>query len=130
MGQEIKGPLCAPGLWFGGGIRFMLQATNSIREPQIGRRRCWPRAQDIVECRLSLPGRCRREKVEVVSYGAVRWVGGANGEDAFEDFCANKIFIALVALGLRHVAYPAEVKLPRFPVKAILSSQALADRRT
>jgi hypothetical protein len=54
----------------------------------------------------------------------------ANAKGAFEDFCTNEILIALVAFRLRDVAYPAEVKLPRFPVKAILSSQALADRRT
>jgi hypothetical protein len=54
----------------------------------------------------------------------------ANAEGAFEDFCANEILIALVALRLRDVAYPSEVELPRFPAKAILSGQALADWRT
>src|ERR1017187_1851349 len=54
MGQEIEGPLGAPDLWLGGGIRFMLQATNPVREPQIGGRRRGPCVQDFVERRLPL----------------------------------------------------------------------------
>src|ERR1039458_5362642 len=72
MGQEIEGPLCTPDLRLGGGIGFMLQAANSVREPQIGGRRCWPRPQDFVESRRSLPGWRLREEVEVVSHSAVR----------------------------------------------------------
>ena len=72
MRQEIEGPLGAPELWLGGGIGFMLEATDSIREPQVGGRRCWPGAQEFVECRLSLPGWRRGEEVEVVSHDAVR----------------------------------------------------------
>ena len=72
MGYKIEGPFCAPDLWIGGGLSFTLQATNPVREPQIGGRRCGPRAQDFVKRRRSLAGWRRGEKVEVVSHGAVR----------------------------------------------------------
>src|ERR1019366_1651579 len=68
MGQEIEGPLCVPHLWLGGGIGFVFQAANPVREAQIGGRRCWPYAQDFVEGRRSLAGWRRGEKVEVVSH--------------------------------------------------------------
>src|ERR1017187_2136126 len=54
MGQEVEGPLSAPDLRLRGGIGFMLQATNPVREPQIGGRCCWPRPQDFVESRRAL----------------------------------------------------------------------------
>jgi hypothetical protein len=54
----------------------------------------------------------------------------ANAKGAFEDLRTNEVFFALVGFRLRHVPYPAEVELPRFPAKAILCGEALADWRT
>jgi len=54
----------------------------------------------------------------------------ANAKGAFEDFRANEVLIAFVGFRLRHIAYPAEIELPRFPVQAILGGQVLIDWRT
>jgi hypothetical protein len=54
----------------------------------------------------------------------------ANAKGAFEDFRTNKVLIAFVGFRLRHIAYPAEVELPRLPAQAILRGQVLMDWRT
>jgi hypothetical protein len=54
----------------------------------------------------------------------------ANAKGAFEDLRTNEVLVAFVGFRLRHVAYPAEVELPRFPAKAILCGEAFADWRT
>jgi hypothetical protein len=51
----------------------------------------------------------------------------AQAKGAFEDICTNVVLVAFVGFRLRHVAYPTEVQLPRFPAKAILRGQALAN---
>jgi hypothetical protein len=54
----------------------------------------------------------------------------ANAKGAIEDFRANEVLTPFVGFRLRHVAYPAEVELPRFPAQAILRGQVLMDWRT
>jgi hypothetical protein len=54
----------------------------------------------------------------------------ANVKGTFEDFCTHEVFVASAGFRLRHVAYPAEVELPRFPAEAILCGEAFADWRT
>jgi hypothetical protein len=54
----------------------------------------------------------------------------ANAKGTLEAFRTHEVLVAFVGFRLRHVAYPAEIELPRFPVKAILRRQALADWRT
>jgi hypothetical protein len=54
----------------------------------------------------------------------------ANAKGAFEDFCTDEALAPFVGFRLGHVAYLSEVELPRFPAKAILRSQALANWRT
>jgi hypothetical protein len=51
----------------------------------------------------------------------------ANAKGAFEDFRTNEVLTPFVGFRLRHIAYPAEVELPRFPVQAILRGQVLMD---
>jgi hypothetical protein len=54
----------------------------------------------------------------------------ANAKGAIENLCTNEVLSAFVGFRLRHVAYPAEVELPRFPAEAILCGEAFADWRT
>jgi hypothetical protein len=54
----------------------------------------------------------------------------ANAKGAFEDFRTNEVLTPFVGFRLRHIAYPAEVELPRFPAQAILHGKVLMDWRT
>jgi hypothetical protein len=54
----------------------------------------------------------------------------ANAKGAFEDFRTNEVLTPFVGFRLRHVAYQAEVELPRLPPQVILRGQVLMDWRT
>ena len=108
----------------------MLQATNSVGEPQVGRRRRWPCPQNVVERGLFLAGARRGEEVEVVSDGVVRQMEPANAEAAFGDSRAHEVLVSFVGFRLRRITYTAEIQLAYFPAKAILRGQILTDWRT